>query len=82
MKMVRLYRCTFPVLSILRTTQVSDSRWQLLSDCNNIGLTTLTVEIPTHSGCSLNPIFRLSNRHQESLTAIGREADISLQQAD
>ena len=66
-----------PDLSILRTARVGDSRWQLLSDCNNTGLTTLTIEIQTHSGCSLNPIFQLSTRHQESFTAIGRDAVIT-----
>jgi hypothetical protein len=71
-----------PDLSILRAARVSDSRWHLLGDCNNIALTTLTIEIQTHSGCSLNPIFQLSTRHQESFTAIGRDADIYLQQTD
>jgi hypothetical protein len=71
-----------PDLSILRAVRVSDSHRHLLGDCNNIALTTLTIEIQTQSDCSLDPIFQLSTRHRESFTAIGRHVDIYLQQTD
>jgi len=48
------------VVVLRRTTRVSDSRWQRTRNCNHSGLTILTVEIETHSGCSLHPIVERS----------------------